>query len=152
MLVTFSHPASHMHYSKQNTTDSTSVNAALASFGQQTSLSLQLLCFIPFVKQHIIPPLFLLPRDCFISATSHWEKKVDFCPDLQAWKRAKFTPMIDALACGTGGNLHTCLKKLIFVPWYTIYYLYSYSYTQVGFRLLSMFTWKSILSFSNSLT
>ena len=31
----------NMHYSKQNSTESTSVNAALASLGQQTSHSLQ---------------------------------------------------------------------------------------------------------------
>ena len=36
-----------MHYSKQNTTDSTSVNASLALLGHQTSHSLQSLCFIP---------------------------------------------------------------------------------------------------------
>ena len=37
----------NMHQSKQNTMDSMSVNAALASLGQQTSHSLQSLCFIP---------------------------------------------------------------------------------------------------------
>ena len=37
----------NMDYSKQNTTDSTSMNTALISLGQQTSHSLQSLCFVP---------------------------------------------------------------------------------------------------------
>ena len=36
-----------MHYSKRNTADATGMNVALASLGQQTSLSLQSLCFVP---------------------------------------------------------------------------------------------------------
>ena len=40
----------NMHYSKQITIGSTSVNAVLDSLGQQTSHSLQSLCFIPCLK------------------------------------------------------------------------------------------------------
>ena len=36
-----------IHYSKQNTANATRVTADLASLGQQTSHSLQLLCFVP---------------------------------------------------------------------------------------------------------
>ena len=37
----------NMHYSKQNTADATRVTAAFVSLGQQTSHSLQSLCFVP---------------------------------------------------------------------------------------------------------
>ena len=47
----------NIHYSKQNKTDSTSVNAYLTSLGQQTSHSSQSLCFIPSnAIYYYVPP------------------------------------------------------------------------------------------------
>ena len=54
--------------------------------------------------------LFLLPRDYFSPVTLHWAKYVDFCPALEAWKRAKFVPAWKKYYC-----LGMKIKRYIFL-------------------------------------